>query len=186
MNYPYSYMAFLISENAETGMYICNHGEIELIKWYNSIEPIGMDFLLAKNKNKSFILDKMGNMVSFLGQYRFKRLINEDTYLAEICDDCLIKKFDGKVVAPIVLGNFERLTDENHYLSKDNNGYSIYDFYGNVISGGYDAIKNFSKKYIVAAKGEESYLLDLSGMIKLKSKDFMTVVRAFWKTDKTT
>lgn len=72
-------MAFLISENAETGMYICNHGEIELIKWYNSIEPIGMDFLLAKNKNQSFILDKMGNMVSFLGQYRFKRLINEDT-----------------------------------------------------------------------------------------------------------
>ena len=122
----------------------------------------------------------MGDIVCSLGQYQFIRLIGEDTYLAEM-DNCkLIKKFDGKVVAPIVKGQFVRLTNDSHYITHDHNGYAIFDFYGNVITGGYNTIKNSNDKYIVAEKNEEFYLLDLSGLVILKSKDFMIVTRAFW------
>ena len=180
MDYPYSYMAFLVKENAKTGLFLCNQVNIILNKWYDSLEKIGEEHLLAKEENESLILNKMGDIVGTLGQYQFIRLIGEDTYLAEM-DNCqLIKKFDGKVVAPIVKGQFVRLTDDSHYLTQDCNGYSILDFYGNVTTGGYNIIKNSNDKYIVAEKSGEFYLLDLSGLVILKSNDFMTVTRAFW------
>ena len=181
LDYPYSYMAFLIRENAKTGMFISNGVNIDLKHWYESIDLIGFDNLLAKDKDQSFILDKMGNVVCTLGQYRFIRLIDGGTYLAENDERQLIIKFNGTVVAPIVLGRFERLTDENHYLTHINNGYAIYDFYGNMIGDEYESIKNSNENYIVAIKDDESYLLDLSGKVKLKSNDFMTVCRSFWQ-----
>ena len=101
--------------------------------------------------------------------------------MAENDERQLIIKFNGTVVAPIVLGRFERLTDENHYLTHVNNGYAIYDFYGNMIGDEYESIKNSNENYIVAIKDDESYLLDLSGKVKLKSNDFMTVCRSFWQ-----
>ena len=179
---PCTYMAFLVSENAKTGLFL-RHGVniiLNKYKWYDSLEKIGAEHLLAKEENKAFILNKMGDIVCSLGQYQFIRLIGEDTYLAEM-DNCkLIKKFDGKVVAPIVKGQFVRLTNDSHYITHDHNGYAIFDFYGNVITGGYNTIKNSNDKYIVAEKNAEFYLLDLSGLVILKSKDFMIVTRAFW------
>ncbi|MBD5184660.1 MAG: hypothetical protein HDS97_07200 [Bacteroidales bacterium] len=178
----YPYMAFLITENAKIGMFLYCEENLYLVDWYDSIKEIGCEYLLAQNNNEYFILDKMGGKVVYIErQVHFKRLISKDAYLAEANNKQFIKKFDGSIMVPIIIGDFIRFTNDSHYLSQDKNGYSILDFYGNVMTGGYDKIKNSSDKYIIAEKNKEFFILNPSGQIVLSSYDYMTITRTFWK-----
>ena len=177
---PFDYMAFLIENNNRTGLYIRNAMNLNLINWYDEIILIGEDLLLAKEGTVAFILNRFGKKMTSIGEHKFIRLISNNSYLVEINKKQQILNFDGEIIAPVILNEFIRLTDESHYISKYSGKYFICDFYGNVASGGYNAIKNSNNSYIVSQKENVFYLLDLSGKIILESDDYMTVVRNFW------
>lgn len=177
----HAYMAFLIENDGKTAFYLFDNDKPSHPIWYDRIITIENNLILATKGSISYILNAIGQSVCCIGEYRMIKLISNFLFLAELNGNKCIRNFEGKTIAPIVKGQFQRLTDEYHYLSKEFDKFSIYDFYGNKSSDDYDSIKNSNNKYLFTQREDKYYLLDLSGRVIEESTDFMTICREFWK-----
>ncbi len=179
LDHPYG---LLIENDNKIGLFLINN-YAHLIKWYDQIKHIGYDFLLATENDESFFLNPFGEIVTYLGKCIFGSLINEKLFIS-VCNGAQsIRNLNNEIVAPVVLYDFVKLTDNQHYLTKCGNKFSIYDFYGNKMSEDFDIIKNMNDRYIVAQNNDEFYLLGLTGNIITHSSDFMVITRVFWSFD---
>lgn len=141
----------------------------------------GHNFLLGVDSQNKYIIDIVEDNHSKDVMSDNLLYIGRDCFLRRINNQADIINKEGDELCEPIKGSFIFLLDGNHYLSRQESNYNIFDFNGNPVSGPFIKIHKVTNSLILAESENEYHLLRTNGEMIITSKDFMIVTREFWK-----